>query len=133
MPNVELLRKTLAHIEANPDQWFQQSWMEPIEGATENECGTAYCFGGWAAVLHGATLDDFMGNTYAVPPPGESIDVFDASDLFEDDYDSRVYIGAYARKTLGLTCAQGDRLFVEHNTLDDLRRIVAELCEEATQ
>ncbi len=130
MPNVELLRKTLAHIEAHPQTWFQATWAELIEGAAENECGTAFCFGGWAAVLHGATITvddapDGVADVLVTPPPGEPANRYDPAADHWDEID----IHAYARGVLGLTYEQGVKLFDGFNTLDDLRRIVSELCE----
>lgn len=46
--NIPLLRKTLEHIEAHPNEWSQRVWGQRIVG-----CGTTYCFAGTAAVLSG--------------------------------------------------------------------------------
>lgn len=43
--NLELYDQVLAHIEAHPEQWEQETWLE------ESECGTVGCFAGWAVVL----------------------------------------------------------------------------------
>lgn len=45
--NVQLAHKVLAVIESQPDTWEQGNWANP------RDCGTAYCFGGWSAVLGG--------------------------------------------------------------------------------
>lgn len=108
MPNTELLQRTLAHIEAHPDQWDQTMW------ATKTECGTAYCFAGW---------------TVAIARP-------DAVPVFEDDCFStcevsvdgaRVYIDELAIKLLGLSAGDADELFHASNTIEELREMVADL------
>lgn len=47
MPDEMRLRRTLAHIQNNRRLWNQNTWV----GKTE--CGTTYCFAGWAVVLEG--------------------------------------------------------------------------------
>jgi hypothetical protein len=47
MANTELLRKTLEHITAHPEEWDQTWW------ATRKSCGTAYCLAGHVAVATG--------------------------------------------------------------------------------
>lgn len=122
-PNVDLLRRTLAHIETHPELWDQTRWRTE----TEN-CGTAYCFAGWAATLDGgqwysddpgsACGDDLL----AVDEDGEYVMALKDGTLVTD-------IQARAERILGLTESQAEMLFYSLNTLDDLRGIVAELCE----
>lgn len=136
--NAELLRRTLAHIEANPGSWRQAIWR--------NDCGTAACFAGWAATLAGAAFD---------PDDAEYVDADslppDVRDALRDYYQPYgglsalgVHIADAAALLLGLVqtrrdatgCIQWDmrpasRLFSTSNTLDDLRRIVGELCAAA--
>lgn len=40
-PNIPLLRKTLEHIEAHPEEWKQETWR----------CATGMCFAGWAVTI----------------------------------------------------------------------------------
>lgn len=69
MPNVELAKRTLAHIEKLEDlrkqgktceRWDQGDWGHYIGEATlaaeTEDCGTAMCFAGWACKLAGETL-----------------------------------------------------------------------------
>lgn len=119
-PNVPLLKQTLAHIEAHPTAWNQDAWCE------ETDCGTAYCFAGHAIVLHGAHFavdqdGDALGEWVA--PPGRD----------PADKDLWVPTAAYAAKLLGLRMPYGvlPPLFQASNTLDDLRRMVDEICQEA--
>ncbi|MGI5485194.1 hypothetical protein [Microtetraspora malaysiensis] len=122
--NIDLLKRTLEHIEATPEEWYQGAYR----------CGTGMCFAGWACT--------FAGGVWAGGPDewdGEDLiadegDGDDASFLYEDMNGNDVYgvsAGRRARRLLGLTPEQATDLFDGHNTLDDLRRIVAELCVEA--
>lgn len=49
--NVPLLRKTLEHIEAHPEEHNQRVW------AVRTSCGTAACLAGWVVQLAGRDLD----------------------------------------------------------------------------
>lgn len=120
-PNVDLLKRTLAHIEAHPDRWDQMDWRNT--DADSERCGTACCFAGWAAILNGSTWD--------VPDD----QVRQQLDLDEDrlmEVDGGVMVSDAARDALGLTGKQADQLFDCGNRLRDLRSIVGELCGEAS-
>ena len=45
--NLERHNQIIAMIEANPKSWNQLYW----------HCGTSHCYGGWAQVLSGATIN----------------------------------------------------------------------------
>lgn len=114
MPNVKLLRETLAHIEAEPRKWYQPDWR----------CGTGMCFAGWAVTLAGGQWKhgpDEAGSDLLVVEPGDS------------EFDRRVgstMAMTRAQRLLGLTEDQADELFDGSNDLDNLRRIVEGLCAE---
>lgn len=129
-PNVALLKQTLAHIEANPQDWHQNLYRSGV------------CFGGTAVELDGGTwligdiseYSDLAPELAAlVPTPKE---IADGDIRFYDDkhgnFMEGVYAGDRAQRILGLTDGQRALLFDPFNTLPDLRRIVAELCEEAS-
>jgi hypothetical protein len=109
-PNVPLLRQTMAHIEASPQEWNQGNWR----------CETGLCFAGHAALLADGTwthpysrdLDEWLAELITTPG-GDAQPVKD-----------------YASHVLGLEIGEADRLFMGNNTLDDLRHIVNELCAE---
>lgn len=117
--NVELLDRTLAHVETHESEWNQTVWR----------CRTGMCFAGWAV-----TLD---GGTWAYPETAmwdqESTDpraclLADSDDPPGDiDDDDVVHVDDRARRVLGLNYEQGEDLFSSYNTLDDLRRIVADI------
>lgn len=121
-PNVDLLRRTLAHIEANPDEWDQTHWR----------CETAMCFAGWACDLAG-------GQWYEDDPTGMYRDELIAEDGDTGPYmHSRngvrtIHVDDRARRVLGIDEPQADRLFDAVNNLHDLRRIVGALCEESAR
>jgi hypothetical protein len=46
-PNAELAYRVLDHIDADPDSWFQETWL------TRTDCGTIACFAGWTCLLSG--------------------------------------------------------------------------------
>lgn len=109
--NIELLDQTMAHIEAHPREWHQRHWR----------CGTGMCFAGHAATLAGGQWvtgpDDFMSEYLA----GDSVGDVE-------------WAPVRAARLLGLDEDQSDYLFAGSNTIEDLRRIVAELkAEAATQ
>lgn len=118
MPNVELLRRVLAHIEAHPEQWDQLSYRALVD------CGTAYCFAGhvvgltggrWSAPIGAEDADD---DDDELPPLEDCVDVGDVIQ----------HVSYYAQNQLGITSGQADELFSPGNTLDDLRRIVGRIC-----
>lgn len=123
--NPELMRQTLAHIEAYPDTWNQRTWATPPSGA----CGTAYCFAGWAVALTGARIDaeDETVEVESLPEDvRRRLREYHAVYRYEGD----AYIPTVARVALGIAHADADVLFASYNGLSDLRRIVAELTEE---
>jgi len=107
--NVELLKKTLAHIEAHPEEWNQLEW-----------CGTSCCFAGHAALLSGSSrVIDTEGAPVVLwarvrRPDGKLAHVWDV-----------------AEQELGLDEARAERLFQADNTIEDLRRIVSDLIADA--
>lgn len=97
-PNVELLDKTLAQIEAHPETWKQDDWR----------CGTSMCFAGWASALAGGTFAD--DGDCVVLPSGKTQFIWD-----------------HAQQVLGLSDIQGDALFYGGNDMVALRAIVGRI------
>jgi hypothetical protein len=113
MPNTELLVRTLAHIEAHPDEWDQLHW------ARLAPCGTAYCFAGTALALAGKA--EFQWGSRAV-------DSMEFAEQMADGED----IGTAAQRLLDLDMDDADALFDPNNTLDHLRQIVGQLTSDHT-
>jgi hypothetical protein len=111
-PNVPLLRKTLEHIEAHPEEWYQNTWR----------CRTAMCFAGMACHLDGGEWHANPHSPWLAQRAGEP-----------EDYAPPGWVHAEtrAKRILGLHPSYAEVLFHYRNTLDDLRRIVGELCGES--
>ncbi len=119
--NTDLLTRTLHHCETDRTHWRQSSWI------STGECGTAYCYATRAALLAGYTVDgDGDVPRYELP------DDFDAV-LIGDWPAARgfIHVAVVARWVLGLNQVQANELFASDNTIEDLQRIVAELCAAA--
>lgn len=122
-PNVPLLRKTLEHIEHHPKEWNQAEWR----------CGSGMCFAGWACTFDGGQWAFDAANPgvqgvqdLLIAEPEDAAFAWTVADR------SVVHTEERAIRVLGLTDDQADALFAGSNTLDDLRRMVAGLCGEAT-
>jgi len=119
-PNVDLLKRTLAHIESHPEEWHQEHYR----------CGSGMCFAGWAATLAGGLWavedvddDEESGDTdMLVAEPGEA----------KADEDGNVWAFNRAQRILGLSSDQACVLFGSDNSLDELRGMVRYLCGEAS-
>lgn len=127
--NVALLNKVMDHIEAHPEEWFQNSYsfsredaMSPSAGKwfvqqrdkdalsrIANPCGTAFCFAGHVAHMTGCT-----------PAYGD----YDWSYITDAGGMDAMEIEGYAGEELGLTFEQYFQLFAGTNTLQDLRSLV---------
>ena len=121
MADVAKLKRVLAVVEQAEQVglWDQGSWWHDVEGRDpldvdgEHFCGTAYCFAGWTLALEGWK-------------PG-----YYAHQMVKGEYE--VGVDEAAADALDLNLGEAEMLFHEDNSLDDLRRMVAEYCasEEA--
>lgn len=117
--NTPLLRRTMEQIETHPETWDQANYR----------CDTGMCFAGWACELSGGTWStgpDGPLSDYLIAEPDDGEDMFGRWDMRLVTAHNR------ARRLLGLDGGQADELFDQDNDLDDLRRMVAELCGEAS-
>ena len=142
MVNIELLRKTLEAIKANPEHWDQGVWR----------CSTGMCFAGWASQLAGAVylvpmkLADSTrpvivgsgvalarGRTFADVVMHESIEgsayLWDA-DGRDVQMPHTARAENFAERALGLTSDQAAALFHSDNTLDALELMVERLAAD---
>jgi hypothetical protein len=108
MRNVELLRQTLEHIEAQPDLWDQLHW------AHKTDHGIACDFAGTALTLAGNA--EFEWDKRAADGLEFAVEMANGDD-----------IGETAADLLGLDPADADALFDPLNTLGQLRALVATL------
>lgn len=112
--NVELLERTMQHIDDHPEAHDQCIWV--------NDCGSAACFAGWAALIHfGPSVCNGAGG-YQLPSP----------------YGDPLPNGAFppmsfqAARLLGLTMVEANTLFSASNTPEMLRLMVTDLTDGRT-
>jgi hypothetical protein len=120
--NVELLDRIEQQITEHPETWDQDAWfrlprMRKTPVATP-PCGTTLCVAGWAVSLSGYKL-----------VPGR----FDREGYLCIAPDGQEDIAVAARRLLGLSEAQADRLFGDATDLDAIREQFAELRAEASR
>lgn len=127
--NLPLLRKVVEYITQQPDEWHQEVWAARtgqshwvqkrdehgrfIQGKEYQDCGTAMCVAGHAAVMDGFTVQWHEHDEQA-------------SCVVETDEDGRaIPIETAATHALGLGAAEASGLFEGDNSLSD----IIELCE----
>lgn len=125
--NIELLEKTMQHIETHPEDWNQETWR----------CGTGMCFAGHAATLAGrewaSENPDGDNSMMILAKPDE----FDSAS-FEETYSHKtgrwtttdrkvVLVEDVARSELGLAEDEAEIMFEPDNTKADLRKMVDNL------
>lgn len=112
-PNAELAYKTLDLINANPDHFDMEYWVEGpnlppavgLDDLTGEVCGTTACFAGWAAALAG----------YKITGSGS---VYNAAGHQVDN------IQLFAANLLGIETEEADDLFYVAN--DEIAAAVEE-------
>ncbi|BAH52255.1 hypothetical protein [Rhodococcus opacus] len=145
-PNAALLNTVLAHIKANPDEWYQGDWRAPRTylyndaDGSDSPCGTAMCFAGWTVELTGGKFAhpaDSSGYAEGVFTgsvddygTGHFDDTAENAHVVETD-EGLVHVEQYAMKALGLGIADARLLFHGSNTLEDLHRRVDYLVARA--
>ena len=112
VPDLPLLRKLNSWVQEQAlikdraqREWFQPTWIVPLERRREGACGTAYCFAGYVAHLAG---------------PVVGVSAHDGQ-----------HVADFAREALGLTEGQSGRLFYAGNTAEDIDRIVRGIFADA--
>lgn len=138
MANVELLKRTLQHIEDHPENWNQGLWITLPEEREPGRCGTAYCFAGWTVMLSGHEIDaDGYVPFETLPDEVRArIDPFDVGQHSDADFvGNRTSVGVAEAAAALLDIedfwrAPGPHLFDGSNDLEDLRQHVAGLCGE---
>ncbi|WP_049577376.1 hypothetical protein [Streptomyces sp. SBT349] len=127
MANADLLRRTLAHIKAHPEQWDQTAFR----------CGSTGCFAFHAARLAGAELTapepDIVRCGSTIPNSNSRVVFNDAArSLGFTENDPWLGIGEFARRALALTDAEASALFAASNSFGDLAELVEEYAAQDT-
>lgn len=112
-PNTAELVAIYQHIKAHPEEWRQGWW------GRRTQCGTAFCFGGHAAVRAGAKLQ-WRPSIDADMAAVEAIDFVTTPDGGTE------LIDEFAARVLGLDDGDADLLFAAFNDLDDIRQLITE-------
>jgi hypothetical protein len=122
--NEPLLAKTMHHLTAHPEEHEQRLWL------ARGSCGTAGCLAGWALHFagHEMIFEDFDHDTseFLGNPRLPWLRRFDAAVGSMADGRDIAYV---ARRELGLSRAQADRLFHGDNTLDGMWEMVEDWTE----
>lgn len=123
-PNAELAYRILDHIDAHPEEWDQGVYI----GKTD--CGTVACFAGRAILLSLPEADvDFQSSGRRLPRGM----VLQESGGVRDENGLLVSSRVMAERLLGVSslvreCEEDEEdLFDQHNTREDLGRLVAEI------
>lgn len=135
IPNVALLDKVMERIAAEPEGWDQDSWGDIVLGPNQTvydtdiePCGTTHCFAGHAAEIAGiAHLKAYKERYTDVDGKPQA---FWATQWVDDKGEPiiDVSIQEEARKALGLTWEEADRIFFLFTTDPvDLEILVAEV------
>jgi hypothetical protein len=121
--NVQLLRATIDYIDTHPEQHSQDDWV--------NECGTAFCYAGHAALLAGATrpgLEITRENTWYV----DTRTLTSVTSRYYSDLDDEVItVSEFAEQQLGLNVNESDIMFSEGRTRAELHALVDAFCDGA--
>lgn len=126
MPNAELLRETLRHIQQNPESWDQKYYRR----------GSSGCFAFHAALLARAELaipEPVITERYGSTRPNHSRAVAwtpAARDLgFAEG--EEIDLHDFACRALELTESEAAQLFYEYDNLSDLEAIAESLVRQA--
>lgn len=106
-PNAELAYRILDQIDAHPEQWNQGTWV--------TDCGTSFCFAGWALELTGHTLRDVEVNGL------RRMQLDDEPEVFAET------VARAAAVELRIRRWDAGQLFESMNTREDLGELVAEI------
>ena len=124
------------------DDWRQGAWYLPPEtlnGATRQpstirgfeyhtDCGTAYCFAGYACHIAGDKFVVYQNDFTATRQPH----VFSDGEVVTPE-GRRVSIPRRARELLGITCDESDALFNGGNDKDDIDSVLDDIRERCPE
>lgn len=139
--NWPLILKVRDHILFHPEEHDQTDWIKLV-GLVEttdrdgvvtrqavsrhtvfpNECGTAACVAGWAAIFHGAEIPkSHVGSSWFVDKNTGKMAVIDGG---LSGFANAVPIGEYAQRALGLTTTEAYDLFSPTLTREGIFEII---------
>ncbi len=101
-PNLPLMDAVEAQIDAHPETWDQTVYR--------NDCGTAYCYAGWAVTL---TLGE--------------------GEWLRGDFLFHQVAHARAASLLGLTRCEANALFCANNSREDIALVSKHIRERAAE
>ncbi len=131
--NIQLLRQTMKHILANPQNHNQETWFSPDYGAEDvNMCNTTMCFAGHAAVLAGGQTPNpktFDGDWYLKLDGTLSNQNEYVTSLYEDTEQQVLRVSKWAQRKLGLNPYEYEYLFMFMGDAEDVADRVERLAE----
>lgn len=123
MVNTKLLNDTVRVIQAQPEKYYQGTWI-----SNQETCGTTMCFAGHAAVLAGAETPDpskhEIADWYVEKGTNKYLNWRQAG--HSGPYES---VRQYATNALGITDAEASYLFDGDRSWDSILTAVEELNE----
>jgi hypothetical protein len=121
-PNVELINKVIEQIDAHPETWCQDLW------ARKTDCGTSYCFAGWACVLAG---EEILWNEHKVGEDTFAAHVRTQGCASKEFGEYYVTIRERAQQLLGLGVIEADLLFDWANDREEIQEQVNQVLARA--
>lgn len=110
-PNIPLLRKAVEWAEAEAAKPKAERLWEQWDYITPKPCGTAYCIAGWVVAT---TAPNVVLRDGSFERDGDYLSPFDE-----------------AKQLLGLTYHEAEDLFVEDNTIEDVREVAEQIAARA--
>lgn len=118
--NVELMKRVLAHIKADPENWHQGQW---IDSRATNECKTAGCFAGWAAQLSGYQPVFKEGLVWNEETLQYDFGIKQYTEYVTDAQGKEYEVASLAQQLLGLNALEAGELFGAANSLTRLTKL----------
>ena len=110
--DIPLLRKTLEHIDAHPEEHSQGEWV----------CKSGMCIAGHASILGGGThVLDSDGDTTCL------VTMDDIGKFRQHKIYGGIHIAQHAQYVLGLADGEASRMFYGENAVEDLHGMFADL------
>lgn len=118
MLNVSLLLEELTRLTVYPDKWGQGDWAKAIGISRPSACGSRGCLAGNTVIYKGMELDWHQHEFRTELVDGIPMPIWIADNVTEEYGGESIRYNA--RKLLGLTTWQADKLFDGDNSRDEL-------------